>query len=37
MGTGYRYAGHGFWFDGVRGAATLHIDSREAACTVEYS
>jgi hypothetical protein len=37
MGTGYRYAGHGFWFDGVRGAATLHVDSREAACTVEYS
>jgi hypothetical protein len=36
MGTGYRYGGHGFWFDGVRGEATLHVDSREAACTVEY-
>src|SRR5688572_24759709 len=37
MGTGYRYGGHGFWFDGVRGEATLYVDDREAACTVEYS
>ena len=37
MGTGYRYAAHGFWFDGLRGEATLYIDSREAACTVVYS
>ena len=35
MGTGYRYGGHGFWFDGVRGAATLFVDDRQAACTVE--
>jgi hypothetical protein len=37
MGNGYRYAGHGFWFDGIRGEATLYVDSRETACTVEYS
>ena len=37
MGTGYRYAAHGFWFDGLRGEATLYVDSREAACTVVYS
>jgi hypothetical protein len=36
MGTGYRYGGHGFWFDGGRGEATLYVDSRQAACTVEY-
>ena len=34
MGTGYRYAGLGFWFDGVRGEATLFVDRRETACTV---
>ena len=34
MGTGYRYGGLGFWFDGVRGEATLYVDDREAACTV---
>jgi hypothetical protein len=37
MGNGYRYAGHGFWFDGIRLEATLIVDSRETACTVEYS
>lgn len=37
MGNGYRYAGHGFWFDGIRLEATLYLDSRETACTVEYS
>lgn len=37
MGTGYRYAGYGFWFDGVRNEATLYVDSRQAACTVEYA
>jgi hypothetical protein len=37
MGNGYRYAGHGFWFDGIRGEATLYVDSRETACTVEYA
>ena len=35
MGNGYRYAGHGFWFDGIRGEATLYVDSRETACTVQ--
>jgi hypothetical protein len=37
MGNGYRYAGHGFWFDGIRNEATLILDSRETACTVVYS
>jgi len=37
MGNGYRYAGPGFWFDGIRGEATLYVDSRETACTVEYA
>jgi len=36
MGNGYRYGGHGFWFDGVRGEATLHVGGREASCTVEH-
>jgi len=25
MGTGYRYAGYGFWFDGVQGNAMLNV------------
>jgi hypothetical protein len=37
MGTGYRYAGLGFWFDGVRNEATLDIGSHQAACTVELA
>lgn len=37
MGTGYRYAGLGFWFDGVRGEATLYVENRTSACTVEYA
>ena len=37
MGNGYRYAGHGFWFDGIRGDATLYVDRRETSCTVEYA
>jgi hypothetical protein len=37
MGTGYRYAGHGFWFDGLRGEATLNLHTAQANCTVEYS
>jgi hypothetical protein len=36
MGSGYRYAGAGFWFDGVRGEATLTVSDRETACTVDY-
>jgi hypothetical protein len=36
MGNGYRYGGHGFWFDGIRGEATLFVDSRTTNCTVEY-
>jgi hypothetical protein len=36
MGNGYRYAGHGFWFDGIRGEATLDIGSKQATCTVLY-
>ena len=35
MGTGYRYGGHGFWFDGVRGEATLFVDTLQTACLVE--
>jgi hypothetical protein len=27
----------GFWFDGIRGEATLYVDNRTAACTVEYA
>jgi hypothetical protein len=37
MGNGYRYGGMGFWFDGIRGEATLYVDNRTAACTVEYA
>ena len=37
MGTGYRYGGAGFWFDGLRGEATLFVDRRETACTVEHA
>ena len=37
MGNGYRYGGHGFWFDGIRGEATLFVDSRSTNCTVEYA
>jgi hypothetical protein len=37
MGTGYRYAGHGFWFDGLRGEATLNLHVAHTNCTVEYS
>ena len=36
MGTGYRYAGYGFWFDGIRGEAMLDIGSHQASCTVIY-
>lgn len=36
MGNGYRYAGQGFWFDGIRGEATLDIGSHQASCTVVY-
>jgi len=36
MGNGYRYAGHGFWFDGIRGEASLYVESRATACTVQY-
>lgn len=36
MGNGYRYAGHGFWFDGVRGEAMLDIGRSAASCTVVY-
>jgi hypothetical protein len=35
MGTGYRYGGHGFWFDGVRGEATLFVDTLQTECLVE--
>ena len=34
MGTGYRYAGVGFWFDGVRGEAVLEL-GKSTNCTVE--
>jgi hypothetical protein len=34
MGSGYRYAGSGFWFDGVRGEAVLEL-GKSANCTVE--
>jgi hypothetical protein len=37
MGTGYRYAGLGFWFDGVRNEATLDIGTHQAACTVQLA
>jgi hypothetical protein len=35
MGNGYRYSGHGFWFDGVRGEAALEL-GQSTNCTVEY-
>jgi hypothetical protein len=35
MGNGYRYSGHGFWFDGVRGEAVLAL-GKSTNCTVEY-
>ena len=35
MGDGYRYAGRGVWFDGIRGDAQLfHGPSRSMACSV---
>ena len=35
MGDGYRYAGRGVWFDGIRGDAQLfHGPSRSVACAV---
>lgn len=35
MGNGYRYAGPGVWFDGVRGDAVLNWDRPDAvACKV---
>jgi hypothetical protein len=37
MGVGYRYIGHGIWFDGLRGDATLFFGKDNAvACTVEH-
>jgi hypothetical protein len=36
MGNGYRYSGHGFWFDGVRGEAVLEL-GKSTNCTVDYS
>jgi hypothetical protein len=35
MGNGYRYAGYGFWFDGVGDEATLDFHVRQTNCTVE--
>jgi hypothetical protein len=35
MGNGYRYSGHGFWFDGVRGEAVLEL-GKSTNCTVDY-
>ena len=35
MGNGYRYSGHGFWFDGVRGEAVLELRGATN-CIVEY-
>ena len=36
MGTGYRYAGNGFWFDGVGGAAQLTLGrNHTVSCTVQ--
>lgn len=35
MGNGYRYAAHGLWFDGFRGAAVLNYGpSHAVACSV---
>jgi hypothetical protein len=35
MGNGYRYAGRGIWFDGVRGDAVLNFGAhRSVDCTV---
>ena len=35
MGDGYRYAGRGIWFDGIRGDAVLFDGpSRSVACSV---
>jgi hypothetical protein len=35
MGVGYRYAGPGIWFDGLRGEAVLNWGRRDAVpCTV---
>jgi hypothetical protein len=35
MGNGYRYAGNGFWFDGVRNMAQLTLGrNNTTACTV---
>lgn len=35
MGVGYRYIGKGFWFDGLRDNALLHLDKDSTvSCTV---
>lgn len=35
LGNGYRYAGRGIWFDGIRDAATLNFGMHSAVqCTV---
>jgi hypothetical protein len=35
MGVGYRYAGQGIWFDGLRGTAVLNWGQRDAvSCSV---
>jgi len=35
MGVGYRYIGKGFWFDGLRDNALLHLDKDSSvSCTV---
>lgn len=37
MGNGYRYIGRGFWVDGFRHEAVLHLGKHTAlACTVLY-
>ena len=38
MGDGYRYAGRGIWFDGLRNAAVLNWGTLHAVnCVVTYS
>lgn len=38
MGVGYRYAGKGIWFDGLRGAAQLNFGNNSSvACSVSLS
>jgi hypothetical protein len=35
MGSGYRYAGHGIWFDGLESQAVLHFGKYNSVpCTV---